>query len=203
MNSETEFLFSIGIKTVFCEKKVFLEIAEKRAISALLISGLILARPPQRMDGRPIYMIWRHVSLRPLALGTFDLGLFSKGSGRPKEHPIFEAKKILYTRPKFIITKDRVNGICWITCKYMQVPEKVCKYYTVTWHGSQIQAFVRSKNLSARSGQIWYAIQYVSHSFLKNKFLSFEEWVSCSKMTCKLAVIFLVKDQQYLWPYVP
>ena len=55
---------------------------------------------------------------------------------------------------------------------------KASKYYTVTCHGSQIQAFVRSKPISG----IWQitdmlsnTIQYNKGSFLKNKFLSFEE----------------------------
>ena len=47
-----------------------------------------------------------------------------------------------------------MNGVHGITCKYLQVPEKVIKYFNVTCYGSQIQAFVSSKTNLPKSGRL-------------------------------------------------
>ena len=98
-----------------------------------------------------------------------------KGSGRWNKPYVFQPK-ILY---KVIITKDRVNGVCGIACTYIQEAEKVSKFYNVTCYGSQIRAFVRSKKpICPNRADYGHAIG----SFLKNKFWSFEEWVSRSTL---------------------
>ena len=45
-----------------------------------------------------------------------------------------------------ITKKDLANGVCWIANIVYEVPEKVSKYFTTIWHGSQIQAFVSLEN---------------------------------------------------------
>ena len=90
---------------------------------------------------------WRHVSFVQV---KWPRGHF-KGSGRRYKHHIFQPK-ILY---KVITTKDRVNGVCGIICKYIQETEKVSKFYNATCYGSQIRAFVRSKTNLPISGRLW------------------------------------------------
>ena len=131
-----------------------------------------------------------------LALRTFDLGHFSKGSGRP-ENITFLQTKILY---KVILRKiGWMEYLCGITYKYIQVPEKVSNYYNVTCHDNQIQAFVRSKTNLPKLGRLrtCYPMQW---SFIPQKQVFWVLRNEClvQQFTTKLAQKNIIKSLIFL-----
>ena len=88
-----------------------------------------------------------------------------KGSRRRNKHYVFQPK-ILY---KVIITKDRVNGVCWITFKCMNLK----RWLSFIMSRAMVVKFVHlwgQKPICPNQADYGHAIQYDIGSFPKTSF---------------------------------
>ena len=134
-------------KQAFCEQQVFLEIVQKRSISALRISG-ILARPPQRV-AVACRKIWceKYFSIHSIQTRwiTYFGGRFctehvwrvlsgiccSQGTGGQRRNGRLAHSWTLHSQGRFRRFKIWISVIC---CARLRQPKKKVKRYPPRMH---------------------------------------------------------------------